>query len=108
MLYISNPQHVLHLLFHVVSFLCYIFQVLEAYKGENDKLKLLVLFCGEEDELLVRAAAGALAMLSEDEIICQKIPNVCIRTLIYNNNAVFKSTLSLCFLAYGILQVGKK
>ena len=78
MLYISNPRHTVQ--FHVLTFFVLYFQVLEAYKGENDKLKLLVLFCGEEDELLVRAAAGALAMLSEDEIICQKIPNVCICT----------------------------
>lgn len=30
----------------------------------NDKLKLLVLLCGEDDEVLQRAAAGALAMLT--------------------------------------------
>ncbi|XP_016402295.1 protein unc-45 homolog B-like, partial [Sinocyclocheilus rhinocerous] len=30
----------------------------------NDKLQLLVLLCGEDDEQLHRAAAGALAMLT--------------------------------------------
>ncbi|KAM9854994.1 protein unc-45 homolog A [Aulostomus maculatus] len=41
----------------------------------NDRLKLLVLFCGEEDERLRRAAAGTLAMLTaEQPEICACIP----------------------------------
>ena len=73
--------------------------------GENDRIKLLVLLCGEEDEILIKAALGTLAVLSslqtdleyvkdleleaeerkrlndlieENRIICGKILNVCI------------------------------
>ena len=42
---------------------------------ESDRLKLLVLYCGEEDERLRRAAAGGLAMLAaEQPEICTRIP----------------------------------
>lgn len=53
-------QHVQHNgNFHCVS------QVQERYLEDgNDKLKLMVLLCGEEDEDLQRAAAGGLAMLT--------------------------------------------
>jgi hypothetical protein len=36
------------------------------FLGENDRIKLLVLLCGggEEDELLIKAALGTLAVLS--------------------------------------------
>lgn len=46
---------------------------LERHKGENDRIKLLVLFCLEEDEKLRIAASGALATFSEDEEVCSKI-----------------------------------
>ncbi|XP_077423303.1 protein unc-45 homolog A [Vanacampus margaritifer] len=39
----------------------------------NDRLKLLVLYCGEEDERLRRAAAGTLAMLTAEQ------PEICAR-----------------------------
>lgn len=40
-------------------------QVQDRYLEDgNDKLKLLILLCGEDDEQLQRAAAGALAMLT--------------------------------------------
>jgi len=43
----------------------------------NDRLKLLVLYSGEEDELLRRAAAGGLAMLtSMRPSLCSRIPQV--------------------------------
>uniref|UniRef100_A0A2K6UAR5 Unc-45 myosin chaperone A n=1 Tax=Saimiri boliviensis boliviensis TaxID=39432 RepID=A0A2K6UAR5_SAIBB len=43
----------------------------------NDRLKLLVLYSGEEDELLQRAAAGGLAMLtSMRPALCNRIPQV--------------------------------
>ncbi|XP_012319242.2 protein unc-45 homolog A isoform X1 [Aotus nancymaae] len=43
----------------------------------NDRLKLLVLYSGEEDELLQRAAAGGLAMLtSMRPALCSRIPQV--------------------------------
>lgn len=75
------------------------------FTSENDRVKLLVLFCGEEDEALIRAALGTLAVLSslhadleyikdlnleaeerkrlndlveQNRIICQKIVDVCI------------------------------
>jgi hypothetical protein len=74
--------------------------------GENDRIKLLVLLCGEEDELLIKAALGTLAVLSslqadleyikdltlednerqrlndlikQNQIICEKIVEVCSR-----------------------------
>jgi hypothetical protein len=46
------------------------------FKGENDRVKLLVLYSMEEDEALTRAAMGALAMLSHDPEICHKIVTV--------------------------------
>lgn len=40
-------------------------QVQDRYLEDgNDKLKLLILLCGEDDAQLQRAAAGALAMLT--------------------------------------------
>ncbi|XP_060035464.1 protein unc-45 homolog A isoform X2 [Erinaceus europaeus] len=43
----------------------------------NDRLKLLVLYSGEDDELLQRAAAGGLAMLtSMRPSLCSRIPQV--------------------------------
>ncbi|XP_061176890.1 protein unc-45 homolog B-like [Saccostrea echinata] len=51
-------------------------EVVKIYEGESDRLKLMVLYCGDEDELVVRAAAGALAMLSHSEKICKKIMEV--------------------------------
>ncbi|XP_055980302.1 protein unc-45 homolog A [Sorex fumeus] len=43
----------------------------------NDRLKLLVLYSGEDDELLRRAAAGGLAMLtSMRPSLCSRIPEV--------------------------------
>lgn len=41
----------------------------------NDRLKLLVLYSGEDDERLRKAAAGTLAMLtSERPELCARIP----------------------------------
>lgn len=52
-------------------------QVVNLFKGENDRVKLMVLYSGDgEDEGLVRAAAGALAMISNDREIAHKIPVV--------------------------------
>lgn len=48
----------------VESELC-VCQVQDRYLEDgNDKLKLMVLLCGEDDEKLQIAAAGALAMLT--------------------------------------------
>ena len=46
-------------------------------KENNDRVKLLVLYCGEEDTALNIAASGSLAQLSFDnESICKKIISV--------------------------------
>jgi hypothetical protein len=46
-------------------------------KPDNDRIKLLVLYCGEEDYKLNMAASGALAQLSEmSECICKRITEV--------------------------------
>lgn len=38
--------------------------MIKYFTGENDRVKLLVLLCGDEDEVLIKAALGALAILS--------------------------------------------
>ena len=49
-------------------------EVKQLYRQEgNDRLKMLVLFSGEEDLLLRKAASGALCILSEDQQICELI-----------------------------------
>jgi hypothetical protein len=58
-------------------------QVQKQFHGENDRVKLMVLYCGMEDDVkLVRAASGALATLSNDEVICQKIITVSARLVV--------------------------
>ena len=44
-------------------------------EGKNDKVKYAVLLCGDDEDLeVVRAAAGALAMLtSQSDKICRKV-----------------------------------
>lgn len=53
-------------------------QVQELFLAENsDRLKLMVLYSGEEDEKLRRAASGTLAMLTAlHPPICKRIPQV--------------------------------
>ena len=46
------------------------------YSDDVERVKLLTLFSGEEDEGLVLAASGALAQLSHDPKICKKILQV--------------------------------
>lgn len=48
-------------------------EVAKLFKGENDRVKLLVLFSGLEDEKMARAASGALASLTFDPEICHKV-----------------------------------
>lgn len=46
-------------------------------KPDNDRIKLLVLYCGEEDYKLNLAASGALAQFTEmSEKICQRVTEV--------------------------------
>lgn len=53
-------------------------QVQEMFLAEgSDRLKLMVLYSGEEDEKLRRAASGTLAMLTSlHPPICKRIPQV--------------------------------
>ncbi|CAF3365913.1 unnamed protein product [Rotaria socialis] len=39
-------------------------EVMKNFTGENDRIKLLVLYCGGDDESLIKAAMGTLAVLS--------------------------------------------
>ncbi|XP_060594947.1 protein unc-45 homolog B-like [Ruditapes philippinarum] len=51
--------------------------VAKSYDKENDKVKFMVLKCADEDDKCVRAASGALAILTADsEIVCKKILQV--------------------------------
>lgn len=51
--------------------------MVKLFLGENDRVKLMLLYSGdEEDGRLVRAASGCLAMLSGNEDICKKITTV--------------------------------
>merc|ERR1719495_2822331 len=46
----------------------------ERYEGQNDKMKYMVLLMADEDEEIVKAAGGAVAMLtSASTKLCQKI-----------------------------------
>ena len=52
-------------------------QVAKLFEGENDRVKFFTLMCGDEDEKVQRAAAGALAVLTVDNaVICKKIIEV--------------------------------
>lgn len=56
----------------------FFFQVQERFVADgNDRLKLVVLLCGEDDEKVQRAAAGALAMLTAaQKKLCSKMTEV--------------------------------
>ncbi|UJR26868.1 hypothetical protein I4U23_008179 [Adineta vaga] len=43
-------------------------EVVKLFTGENDRIKLLILLCGEEDDVLVKAALGTLATLSSLQV----------------------------------------
>lgn len=53
-------------------------EVKDRFLGEeNDRVKLLVLFCAEVDDIvLIKAASGALAVLSSDERCVDKVTKV--------------------------------
>ncbi|KAL3889632.1 hypothetical protein ACJMK2_001968 [Sinanodonta woodiana] len=51
-------------------------EVEKLFEGENERVKLWTLYCGEEDQLLVRAAAGGLAILTSNLSICRKVIQV--------------------------------
>ncbi|CAI9720409.1 protein unc-45 homolog B-like [Octopus vulgaris] len=50
--------------------------VAKLFEGENDRVKLLLLFTSNEDQATALAASGALAILSSSVKICQKIVQV--------------------------------
>lgn len=59
----------------------------------NDRLKLLVLYSGEEDERLRKAAAGTLAMLTaEQPELCARIPGT-VRTPSSVQQSLFQSCI---------------
>ncbi|KAL7674454.1 hypothetical protein ACOME3_000735 [Neoechinorhynchus agilis] len=74
------------------------------YEGENDRVKLLVALCGEDDLLLNKAAAGALCQLTDQSlIICRKVLEV--KTF----NGIFKELMTsddaeLQFRAFYVVQ----
>lgn len=45
-------------------------EVVKLYEGNNDKTKFMFLLCGEEDEETMKAAAGAMAILTANSVIC--------------------------------------
>ena len=71
------------------------FQAAVAFEGDNDRVKLMVLFSGEEDEGLVQAASGALAILSARKSICQKIISV---STTYTGEGGGRGSIVLCTL----------
>ena len=61
----------------------FLLQVAKTHFEENDKVKLLTLYCGDEDPSVQRAACGGLAILSSDypkELIAKmsKVRQLCI------------------------------
>lgn len=51
-------------------------KVQERFEGENDRVKMMVLFAGEDDVVLARAAAGGMAMMSSNPKLCEKMTKV--------------------------------
>ena len=63
----DNYQWLMMVYYVLGSFETYRYlQVAEAHFGDNDKMKLLTLYCGDEDPAVQRASCGALAILSSD------------------------------------------
>lgn len=64
--------------FFVVCYFGFVwcFKVVKIFEVENDRLKLIVLYCGDEDELVVRVVIGVLVMLIYSEKICRKVLEV--------------------------------
>lgn len=87
-------------------------EVVKLYEGENDRVKLLTLYCGdEEDPKLVIAAAGALAVLSHSEIVCKKILEVrphieILQSMIVNEIPEIQHRG--CYIMINLLDLGKE
>ena len=54
------------------------FQVAKSFEGENDRVKMFLLYCTDDDIAIVRAGSGGLAMLSDEPKIAHKIITVSI------------------------------
>ncbi|CAF3590275.1 unnamed protein product [Rotaria sp. Silwood1] len=78
-------------------------EIVKYFTGENDRIKLLVLLCGEEDELLIKAALGTLAVLSslQDDLEYIKDLNLedeerkRLNDLIHNNRIICEKILDV-------------
>lgn len=87
-------------------------EVVKLFEGENDRVKLLTLYCGdEEDPKLVIAAAGALAVLSHSEIICKKVLEVkphleILQSMIVNENPEIQHRG--CYIMVNLIELGKE
>ncbi|XP_055959152.1 protein unc-45 homolog B isoform X2 [Patella vulgata] len=86
-------------------------KVVKLYEKENDKVKLMLLYCGEEDINLVKAAAGAVAILSPSEIVCKKIVEVApwneiLQTLVANEMAELQHRG--CYIVYNMMCANKE
>ncbi|XP_033727362.1 LOW QUALITY PROTEIN: protein unc-45 homolog A-like [Pecten maximus] len=51
-------------------------EVVKMYEMENDRTKLMTLYCAEEDPHVVKAASGALAILTHSPIVCKRVVQV--------------------------------
>ncbi|ESP02238.1 hypothetical protein LOTGIDRAFT_224978 [Lottia gigantea] len=86
-------------------------KVVELYEAENDRVKLMYLYCGEEEPKLVKAAAGAIAVLTQSEIICNKIINIqcwleVLQTLVANEDLDIQHRG--CYIAYNMVNSSQK
>lgn len=73
-------------------YVCLIPQVQKLYLAiDSDRLKLLVLYSGEDDERLRKAAAGTLAVLTgEMPELCARIPSTVSCFCVLAHNTVYK------------------
>ena len=69
-------------------------QVAKSFEGENDRVKMFLLYCTDEDVAIVRAGAGGLAMLSDSATICHKIITVSLPFVFRVNSSVTIYVLS--------------
>jgi len=81
-------------------------------KPDNDRIKLLVLYCGEDDIGLNLAASGALAQLtSNSDKICEKITTLTSFAPTFKQAACaahIESQYRIFFILHNIAQVSKE
>ncbi len=81
-------------------------------KPDNDRVKLLVLFCGEEDDLKLNlAASGALAQLTDfSDQICKRIVEVKSFTSVFKQAACTSDIdfqFRIFYILRNIFKIGK-